>query len=178
MRRAKKWITPIRRWSIHLRDRMRCTYCEAPANEILQDIDNFLTLDHILPICKGGWHQSRNLVTACWRCNEIKGRRLLRDAAPLLDSNYNTLFLRVQRRRRKDMALYREAALVLLGKLPGIPRAVVVIQNGQNSRLLWQSGAVAVAMRRELEWALQQEEICLQCHRPFEDHVESERLPF
>lgn len=37
-----------------------CFYCESPDN---------LTLDHVIPLARGGQHTRDNLVAACWSCN-------------------------------------------------------------------------------------------------------------
>lgn len=47
------------------RDRGRCCYCGAAGT----------TLDHVLPLCRGGRTTWDNLVTACERCNGRKGDR-------------------------------------------------------------------------------------------------------
>ena len=31
------------------------------------------TLDHVVPLARGGTHQASNLVLACHRCNQLKG---------------------------------------------------------------------------------------------------------
>ena len=53
------------RENILARDRHTCHYCGSKEN---------LTLDHIIPRCKGGarWDSS-NVVTACRTCNQEKG---------------------------------------------------------------------------------------------------------
>lgn len=45
----------------------RCVYCAAPL-----DFD-VATIDHVFPLAKGGIHTPGNLVTACGRCNRLKG---------------------------------------------------------------------------------------------------------
>jgi 5-methylcytosine-specific restriction endonuclease McrA len=45
----------------------RCVYCGAPL-----EIES-ATLDHVLPLCKGGAHAPGNLVSACGGCNRLKG---------------------------------------------------------------------------------------------------------
>lgn len=37
---------------------------------------DYPTLDHIVPLSKGGPHTQDNVQTACYRCNVIKGARL------------------------------------------------------------------------------------------------------
>lgn len=55
------------------RDRYICAYC----NQYIKD-DKQLTVDHIVPISKGGAIYSwSNLITACMSCNNQKGNNLL-----------------------------------------------------------------------------------------------------
>ena len=60
-------VLPARRERVLRRDRFRCVYCAAifPPDE--------LTLDHVQPRMRGGDDSEGNLVTACRRCNELKG---------------------------------------------------------------------------------------------------------
>ena len=53
------------------RDAYRCVYCGGcfPADE--------LTVDHVQPRVRGGDRSGGNLVTACTRCNVLKGHRRL-----------------------------------------------------------------------------------------------------
>lgn len=44
-----------------------CTYCKRRIER--------LTQDHVIPISKGGWHFSGNIVPACKPCNSSKGSR-------------------------------------------------------------------------------------------------------
>jgi hypothetical protein len=50
----------INRRSVFLRDDFRCQYCSCPHN---------LTIDHLVPVSKGGPWSWENLVTACTTCN-------------------------------------------------------------------------------------------------------------
>jgi 5-methylcytosine-specific restriction endonuclease McrA len=45
-----------------------CTYCEATDN---------ITIDHIVPLSRGGKHEASNLTAACYSCNASKCNRLL-----------------------------------------------------------------------------------------------------
>ena len=49
---------------IKQRDGYRCSYCGSPDN---------LTIDHVVPQCKGGPTDAENCVTACLACNQAKG---------------------------------------------------------------------------------------------------------
>lgn len=60
------WITKSRRLAIYLRDQFTCAYCGRNLHGVNP---REVTLDHIVPQCKGGSHESSNLVMACGRCN-------------------------------------------------------------------------------------------------------------
>ena len=55
------------RRNIFLRDNFKCQYCGKTTN---------LTLDHIVPKCRGGKDTWKNVVTSCVRCNNRKGDRM------------------------------------------------------------------------------------------------------
>ncbi len=58
----------LTRQNVFRRDNSSCQYCGT---------DKDLTLDHVIPRSKGGKSAWNNLVTACKKCNAIKG-----DASP------------------------------------------------------------------------------------------------
>ncbi|KAI8465124.1 MAG: hypothetical protein J3K34DRAFT_461561 [Monoraphidium minutum] len=60
----------LTRRNILSRDKHACQYCGSRSN---------LTLDHVLPVCRGGRNTWENLVTCCMHCNQRKGGSLLRD---------------------------------------------------------------------------------------------------
>lgn len=60
---------PVSRRGILRRDRFRCAYCSQPAT----------TIDHVVPRSRGGEDTWENLVASCFKCNNVKGDRLLRD---------------------------------------------------------------------------------------------------
>ena len=51
---------------IHTAKRVTCYYCGKRL------IKNEITIDHIVPISKGGLHAGFNIVPACLRCNQSK----------------------------------------------------------------------------------------------------------
>jgi len=55
------------RYNLYLRDMFTCQYCftQLPQSQ--------LTLDHVLPISKGGKTNWTNIVTSCGPCNHSKG---------------------------------------------------------------------------------------------------------
>lgn len=54
------------RKNIHVRDNYTCQYCGSTSN---------LTLDHVMPVSRGGKSTWENVVTACYPCNSRKGSR-------------------------------------------------------------------------------------------------------
>jgi 5-methylcytosine-specific restriction endonuclease McrA len=48
----------------------RCVYCAARLDQ------HNATLDHVVPLARGGAHDPGNLVVACAPCNRLKGDRL------------------------------------------------------------------------------------------------------
>lgn len=79
--RMERRLRPAHRWAVRngkralrtaaLRDCMRrCVYC---ATALAPDT---ATLDHVHPLARGGPHVPGNLVTACARCNRLKGDML------------------------------------------------------------------------------------------------------
>ncbi|TKW30628.1 hypothetical protein SEVIR_2G050400v4 [Setaria viridis] len=67
-RRVKQSLS---RKNILYRDEFTCQYCSSRDN---------LTIDHVIPISRGGKWEWENLVTACSRCNSRKGQKTLEQA--------------------------------------------------------------------------------------------------
>lgn len=62
-------IPPVSRREVLKRDNHSCQYCGN---------NKHLTLDHLIPVSKGGQHKWDNVVTACEPCNQRK-----RDRTPI-----------------------------------------------------------------------------------------------
>jgi 5-methylcytosine-specific restriction endonuclease McrA len=68
------------RRNLYRRDRFTCQYCGArPGSEEL-------TIDHVVPKCKGGRTTWENCVLACLNCNTRKGGKSLQDVGLTLRS--------------------------------------------------------------------------------------------
>ncbi|MCB0340908.1 MAG: HNH endonuclease [Bdellovibrionales bacterium] len=72
--RLKQYIRPyitlgvrFSRQNVFVRDEFTCQYCRIRMNE------KKLTLDHVIPLSKGGAHSWENVVAACSPCNNKKG---------------------------------------------------------------------------------------------------------
>ena len=61
---------PLTRNNIYRRDGYTCMYCDSREN---------LTLDHVIPKCKGGSNSWDNLVTCCKKCNAKKDDKTLKE---------------------------------------------------------------------------------------------------
>ncbi len=64
----------LTRRNVLARDEHRCQYCgrEFPSTQ--------LSVDHVLPVSRGGGNSWSNVVCACRRCNRTKGRRTPQEA--------------------------------------------------------------------------------------------------
>jgi len=71
VRRPRPQVRLTRR-EVFIRDNYTCQYCGTRTRE--------LTLDHVVPLHRGGKHTWENLVSACPRCNHRKGGRTLEEA--------------------------------------------------------------------------------------------------
>jgi 5-methylcytosine-specific restriction endonuclease McrA len=56
---------------VYGRDRFRCRFCAVKLGW------RSATIDHLVPLCRGGWDGEDNYATSCWTCNMAKGSRLL-----------------------------------------------------------------------------------------------------
>ncbi len=69
--------TPVNRMEVFRRDKWLCSYCGVRV--ILSKVytPTLATIDHVIPISKGGNHTIDNVVTACIACNSIKSDKLI-----------------------------------------------------------------------------------------------------
>jgi 5-methylcytosine-specific restriction endonuclease McrA len=56
-----------------------CPFCACPLTE------EGLSVDHQMPVSRGGRHEFDNLAVVCQRCNEVKGRLTRTEYRALLD---------------------------------------------------------------------------------------------
>ncbi|KAL0405073.1 UNVERIFIED_CONTAM: hypothetical protein Sradi_2148100 [Sesamum radiatum] len=69
--KRRKVKRSLSRKNILNRDNFMCQYCSSCEN---------LTIDHVLPIARGGKWTWENLVAACAKCNSKKGQKTLEEA--------------------------------------------------------------------------------------------------
>jgi 5-methylcytosine-specific restriction endonuclease McrA len=65
-------VARFSRRNLYLRDNFTCQYCniQYPAED--------LTIDHVIPRCKGGDTSWENCTTACFKCNTHKSDKLIK----------------------------------------------------------------------------------------------------
>src|SRR5258705_11379398 len=63
------------RWK-GFKNKAECCYYCLRATDLLRQQGIYMTVDHVLPKCRGGTNEWENLVTACERCNNMKGESL------------------------------------------------------------------------------------------------------
>jgi len=70
----KKKTVAFRRWRAYqykVVQKGLCFYCKRP-------IRGVWVTDHRVPLFRGGTNAYKNLCVTCWRCNEIKGIKILK----------------------------------------------------------------------------------------------------
>jgi 5-methylcytosine-specific restriction endonuclease McrA len=80
VRIPRRFTLPVSRRTVLARDDYMCQYCGAQPGK------GNLTIDHVLPRCRGGESSWENVTTACGPCNRRKGDRLPEEAAMPLQS--------------------------------------------------------------------------------------------
>ena len=70
---ARRFIPALKysRKNIHVRDNYTCQYCGSTKN---------LSIDHLMPVSRGGKSTWENTVTACQKCNSKKGSKTPEEA--------------------------------------------------------------------------------------------------
>ena len=88
LRRARKRevecevIDPLR---VFTRDNWRCHMCKCRVTkDAPYPSPNYATLDHLVPISRGGPHTYANIATACFACNIRKGTRAVGEQLALI----------------------------------------------------------------------------------------------
>lgn len=87
-KKRNKRISPGRRKKVYWRDQGMCRYCGRqciPGNKDgYSRGDDLLTIDHIMPVRRGGTYDLDNLVVACGMCNRRKSNRTPSEAGMTL----------------------------------------------------------------------------------------------
>jgi 5-methylcytosine-specific restriction endonuclease McrA len=101
---GSKWIRPVKRQAIYLRDGLCCAYCARGLEDGV-----VLTLDHVLACELGGSNEASNLITCCLSCNSSKQDLTTRSwFAVLRDRGVDTATLgpKIRRHTARDLAPY------------------------------------------------------------------------
>lgn len=66
-------------WQLFSRDRWKCQLCGCKVRKIAgkTNYNDEATVDHIIPLSRGGKHSMANCQTACRACNTLKGAKIL-----------------------------------------------------------------------------------------------------
>lgn len=71
--RRGAYVADVRRSDIFMRDEWRCHMCKRKVSKVRQvPHPRAATIDHLIPLAKGGTHEPANVATACFECNCIK----------------------------------------------------------------------------------------------------------
>lgn len=103
--KRRKVRRSLSRKNILCRDYFTCQYCDSTEN---------LTIDHVLPIARGGEWTWENLVTACVKCNSKKGQKTLEEAnmklvkVPKAPKDYNILAIPLTNSAIKVLKMRKE----------------------------------------------------------------------
>lgn len=98
----RKSISKKTRFEVFKRDGFKCQYCGRSAPEVV------LEVDHIIPVCKGGYNDVLNLVTACYDCNHGKQGNSLDDSAVISKQLAQLQELNERREQVEMMADWRK----------------------------------------------------------------------
>lgn len=99
IRSVYKSRVPFSKRNILIRDGSRCVYCGERSGK--------MTIDHIIPLSRGGRSDFENCVTACRRCNQRKGNRTPSEARMYMKSRpYQPTISEFFRLRLKRMGIH------------------------------------------------------------------------
>lgn len=83
--------------NLYIRDLYTCQYCNTPYSK------SGLTLDHVLPLSKGGKTNWENIVAACGPCNSCKGNKI--NMKPIKQPFAPTYYQLVNNRKQLEMQI-------------------------------------------------------------------------
>jgi 5-methylcytosine-specific restriction endonuclease McrA len=94
----KKWVK-LRGYFLSKQKRkglLFCWYCGKGDLVSRNNRHNSLTIDHMVPVCRGGTHDEENLAVCCGHCNKDKGEMLLDDF--ISSRNFRNCYIRDKKR--------------------------------------------------------------------------------
>lgn len=77
-------VVKFSRRNVLVRDQYTCQYCQIEMSAA------HLTMDHVIPISRGGETTWENVVTACKKCNNAKGNKMLYETRLALERQPKT----------------------------------------------------------------------------------------
>jgi 5-methylcytosine-specific restriction endonuclease McrA len=83
--------------NLYVRDLYTCQYCNTPYTK------SNLTLDHVVPISKGGKTRWTNIVAACGPCNSHKGNKT--HMKPIRTPHAPDYYELVNKRKQLEMSI-------------------------------------------------------------------------
>lgn len=84
-RQRNAFVAPVSRLDVFARDGWRCQLCRKRVKRLASPPDPLApTIDHIIPLAKGGTHEPVNVQLACFMCNSKKGDRAANDQLRLI----------------------------------------------------------------------------------------------
>ena len=92
--------------NVFIRDMYACQYCSTPLTR------TSLTLDHVVPLSKGGRTSWENIVSSCARCNSSKGDRT--DILPITQPKRPDYFELVSKRKLLDFEIKHKSWLTYI----------------------------------------------------------------
>jgi hypothetical protein len=78
----------VNKFDIYNRDGYKCMYCGVDVVVCKKYKHNQASIDHVVPMSKGGPHSPTNIVTCCMPCNMKKGNNLIADSRTLHTGQY------------------------------------------------------------------------------------------
>jgi 5-methylcytosine-specific restriction endonuclease McrA len=107
-------ISKTDRLAIYLRDGMSCAWCGSS----IEDEGIILSLDHVKPQIENGDSTASNMITACRKCNSVRGSRSVRsfahDSAKYANLDANETMAYIAAHIAMDIEPYRQEAMEIL----------------------------------------------------------------
>lgn len=82
IKQQRRRLTAVAKEKIFIRDKYECQYCGSHED---------LEIDHIIPLSKGGNNEDSNLITACHKCNNLKGDKDIKEFFKMIERDNKKL---------------------------------------------------------------------------------------
>lgn len=124
IKQQRRRLTAVAKEKIFIRDKYECQYCGSHED---------LEIDHIIPLSKGGNNEDSNLITACHKCNNLKGDKDIKEFFKMIERDNKKLervskildtleekeqeqYKEKEKEKEKDISIYGEYQNVSLSK--------------------------------------------------------------